>query len=57
MAEAKRGGQGFILQLDYCYSFSKVSLELLPKFVSVVEKTSDPKEMMFCKDSGQPVIS
>lgn len=57
MAGAKRGGQGFILQLDYCYPFSRISLELSPKFVSLVEKTSDPKEVMFCNDSGQLVVS
>lgn len=57
MAEAKRGGQGFILQLCYWYPFLRLVLSSCPSLFSLVKKTSDPKELMFCKDSGQLVMS
>lgn len=57
MAEAKRGGQGFILQLRYCYPFLRLVLSSCPSLFSLVKKTSDPKDLMFCKDSGQLVMS
>lgn len=39
-------------------SFSRFRIEeFLPDFKSLVKKTSDPKEVMLCKDSGQLVIA